>query len=176
VEIIIGLLDDPQFGPVIMCGLGGVLTEVLKDVSFRVLPIDRSDARQMLRELKGYGILQGYRGQPAVSEEMLVDLLLKASRLGMEHAGALESVDLNPSSSGTTSTECSTPRSSASRGGDAETGRSGDGDTQRRGDTKTAAVRPGPSTWRSFSKDRASPWSAPPPHRAKSATACSIAS
>jgi 3-hydroxypropionyl-CoA synthetase (ADP-forming) len=96
VEIIIGLLDDPQFGPVIMCGLGGVLTEVLKDVSFRVLPIDRSDARQMLRELKGYSILQGYRGQPPVSEEMLADLLLNASRMGMDHAGALESVDLNP--------------------------------------------------------------------------------
>jgi 3-hydroxypropionyl-CoA synthetase (ADP-forming) len=96
VEIIIGLLDDPQFGPVIMCGLGGVLTEVLKDVSFRVLPIDRLDARQMLRELKGYSILQGYRGQPPVSEEMLVDLLLNASRMGMDHAGTLESVDLNP--------------------------------------------------------------------------------
>ncbi len=53
VEIIIGLLDDPQFGPVIMFGLGGVLTEVLEDVSFRVLPIDRSDARQMIREIKG---------------------------------------------------------------------------------------------------------------------------
>jgi 3-hydroxypropionyl-CoA synthetase (ADP-forming) len=96
VEIIIGLLDDPQFGPVIMLGLGGVLTEVLKDVSFRVLPIERSDARQMLLELKGYSILQGYRGQPSVSEEMLVDLLLNASRMGMDHAGALESVDLNP--------------------------------------------------------------------------------
>jgi 3-hydroxypropionyl-CoA synthetase (ADP-forming) len=96
VEIIIGLLDDAQFGPVIMLGLGGVLTEVLKDVSFRVLPIDRSDAREMLRELKGAGLLQGYRGQPRVSEEMLVDLLLNAGRMGMDHAGALESVDLNP--------------------------------------------------------------------------------
>jgi 3-hydroxypropionyl-CoA synthetase (ADP-forming) len=96
VEIIIGLLDDPQFGPVIMLGLGGVLTEVLKDVSFRVLPIDRSDARQMIRELKGSSILRGYRGQPPVSEEMLVNLLVNASRMGMDHAGALESVDLNP--------------------------------------------------------------------------------
>jgi 3-hydroxypropionyl-CoA synthetase (ADP-forming) len=96
VEIIIGLLDDPQFGPIIMFGLGGVLTEVLKDVSFRVLPIDRSDARQMIRELKGRAILQGYRGQPAVSEEMLIGLLLNAGRMGMDHAGALEAVDLNP--------------------------------------------------------------------------------
>jgi 3-hydroxypropionyl-CoA synthetase (ADP-forming) len=96
VEIIIGLLNDPQFGPVIMFGLGGVLTEVLEDVSFRVLPIERSDARQMIREIKGNQVLQGYRGQPAVSEDMLVDLLMNAGRMGMEHAGALESVDLNP--------------------------------------------------------------------------------
>ncbi len=96
VEVIIGLLDDPQFGPVIMFGLGGVLTEVLKDVSFRVLPIDRSDARQMIRELKGHTILKGYRGQAPVSEEMLVELLMNASRMGMDHAGALEAVDLNP--------------------------------------------------------------------------------
>jgi len=95
-EIIIGLLDDPQFGPVVMFGLGGVLTEVLRDVSFRVLPLDRSDARQMIREIKGSQVLQGYRGRPAVSEDMLVDLLLNASRMGIEHAGALESVDLNP--------------------------------------------------------------------------------
>ena len=96
VEIIIGLLADPQFGPIIMFGLGGVLTEVLEDVSFRVLPIDRSDARQMIREIQGHKVLQGYRGQPAVSEEMLVELLINASRMGMDHAGALESVDLNP--------------------------------------------------------------------------------
>jgi 3-hydroxypropionyl-CoA synthetase (ADP-forming) len=95
-EIIIGLLDDPQFGPVIMFGLGGVLTEILQDVSFRVLPIERSDARQMIREIKGYQVLQGYRGQEPVSEDMLIDLLINASRMGMDNAGRLESVDLNP--------------------------------------------------------------------------------
>jgi 3-hydroxypropionyl-CoA synthetase (ADP-forming) len=95
-EVIIGLLDDPQFGPIIMFGLGGVFTEVLKDVSFRVLPIERSDALEMIREVRGYQILKGYRGQPPVSEEMLADLLLNASRMGMEHAGKLESVDFNP--------------------------------------------------------------------------------
>jgi 3-hydroxypropionyl-CoA synthetase (ADP-forming) len=96
VEVIIGLLDDPQFGSVIMFGLGGVLTEVLEDVSFRVLPIVPSDARQMIHEIKGHKILQGYRGQPAVSEDMLVELLLNASRMGLDHAGTLEAVDLNP--------------------------------------------------------------------------------
>lgn len=96
VEIIIGLLDDPQFGQVIMFGLGGVLTEVLHDVSFRVLPITEADARQMIHELKGYKVLQGYRGQAPVSEDMLVDLLLKAARLPDAFGGTLESVDLNP--------------------------------------------------------------------------------
>ena len=95
-EIIIGLLDDPQFGPVIMFGLGGIFTEILKDVSFRVLPIERTDAMQMIRETQGYELLQGYRGQPPVSEEMLIDLLMKTSRMGMDLTGRLESVDFNP--------------------------------------------------------------------------------
>jgi len=96
VEIIIGLLDDPQFGPVVMFGLGGVFTELLREVSFRVLPIERADAQQMIRETRGTEILRGYRGQPPVSEDMLVDLLLNASRMGTEQAGKLESVDFNP--------------------------------------------------------------------------------
>jgi 3-hydroxypropionyl-CoA synthetase (ADP-forming) len=95
-EIIIGLLDDPQFGPVIMFGLGGVFTEVLQDVSFRVLPIASSDAAQMIREIQGYRVLQGYRGRSPVSEEMLVELLMNASRMGSDLAGQLESVDFNP--------------------------------------------------------------------------------
>lgn len=96
IEVIIGLLDDPQFGAVIMFGLGGVLTEILHDVSFRVLPIDRDDALQMIRETKGYQILQGYRGQKPVSEEALVDLLLNASQMGLDLAGRYASVDFNP--------------------------------------------------------------------------------
>ncbi|GAB4530373.1 MAG: acetate--CoA ligase family protein [Anaerolineae bacterium] len=96
VEIIIGLLDDPQFGPVLMFGLGGVFTEILQDVSFRVLPIEQADASQMIREIQGYKILQGYRGQPPVSEEMLVDLLMRANHLGIDLAGRFESVDFNP--------------------------------------------------------------------------------
>jgi len=95
-EIIIGLLDDPQFGPVIMFGLGGIFTELLKDVSFRVLPIEPGDAAQMIREIQGYPVLTGYRGRPPVSEAMLVDLLMKAGRLGTDFAGQLESVDFNP--------------------------------------------------------------------------------
>ncbi len=96
VEVIIGLLDDAQFGPVLMFGLGGVFTEVLGDVSFRVLPIEPGDASQMIREIQGYQILKGYRGQPPVSEEMLVDLLMRANRLGIDLGGKFESVDFNP--------------------------------------------------------------------------------
>jgi 3-hydroxypropionyl-CoA synthetase (ADP-forming) len=95
-EVIIGLLDDVQFGPVIMFGLGGVFTEVLRDVSFRVLPIARSDASQMIRDIQGYPILQGYRGQPAASEEMLVDLLMRASQMGVALGGKFQSIDFNP--------------------------------------------------------------------------------
>lgn len=96
VEIIIGLNNDAQFGPTIMFGLGGVLTEILHDVSFRVLPITRADAETMIGEIKGKAILDGYRGQPAVSRAMLVNLLLSAARMGMDLADRLESVDFNP--------------------------------------------------------------------------------
>jgi 3-hydroxypropionyl-CoA synthetase (ADP-forming) len=95
-EIIIGLLDDLQFGPVIMFGLGGVFTEVLQDVSFRIAPIERTDAAQMIREIQGYPLLQGYRGRPPVSEDMVVELLMNASRMAVDLAGRLQSADFNP--------------------------------------------------------------------------------
>lgn len=96
VEVIIGLLHDAQFGPVIMFGLGGIWTEVLNDVSFRVLPITPQDAQHMIHEIQGRPLLAGYRGQPAVSDDLLVNLLLKASRMGQDLADRLEAVDLNP--------------------------------------------------------------------------------
>ena len=96
VEVIIGLINDPQFGPALMLGLGGILTEVLDDVSFRLLPVDRRDALEMIDELKGAALLDGYRGAPAVSREMLTDLLLWASHLGTDLGESLEAVDLNP--------------------------------------------------------------------------------
>jgi 3-hydroxypropionyl-CoA synthetase (ADP-forming) len=95
-EIIIGLLNDAQFGPSIMFGLGGIFVEVLEDVAFRVLPIDEREANDMINEIKGRKILQGHRGLPPVSREMLVDLLLRAGRMGMDLAPLLESVDFNP--------------------------------------------------------------------------------
>lgn len=96
IEIIIGLNNDEQFGPIVMFGLGGIFTEVLHDVVFRVLPITQDDARDMIQEIRGRPILEGYRGQPPVSKEMLVELLLNAGRMGLDLVDRLESVDLNP--------------------------------------------------------------------------------
>ncbi len=96
IELIIGLKQDAQFGPVIMVGLGGVLTDLLDDVSFRVLPIDEHDAQEMISELRGAKILWGYRGGPAVNPDLLTRLLLSAARLGMDMGPALGAVDLNP--------------------------------------------------------------------------------
>jgi 3-hydroxypropionyl-CoA synthetase (ADP-forming) len=96
IEVIFGLKDDAQFGQVIMFGLGGIFTELLDDVSLRVLPIEEIDAREMLSEIRGAGILRGYRGRPAVSEDMLVRLLLQAGALAADLGSDLGSVDLNP--------------------------------------------------------------------------------
>ncbi len=96
VEVIIGLKNDAQFGPVIMFGLGGIFTELLDDVAFRVLPIGEEDAREMVADLRGARILRGYRGRPAVDPSLLTRLLLGAARLGMDLGETLDSVDLNP--------------------------------------------------------------------------------
>jgi 3-hydroxypropionyl-CoA synthetase (ADP-forming) len=96
VELIVGLQNDPQFGPVIMCGLGGVYTELFKDVSFRVLPISKQDALEMLEELKGKQILHGFRGSRPVDVGMVADALVKIGSLGLDIAPFFDSVDFNP--------------------------------------------------------------------------------
>jgi acyl-CoA synthetase (NDP forming) len=95
VEVIIGMSKDAQFGPVLMFGLGGVLVEVLKDVSFRIVPLSKRDAAEMLREIKGYPLLEGYRGQEAVDIPYLEKLLLKISDFVEKHPEIRE-LDLNP--------------------------------------------------------------------------------
>jgi acyl-CoA synthetase (NDP forming) len=95
VEVIIGMSKDAQFGPVLMFGLGGVLVEVLKDVSFRIVPLSRRDAAEMLREIKGYPLLEGYRGQEAVDIPRLEELLIKVSDFVEKHPEIRE-LDLNP--------------------------------------------------------------------------------
>ncbi|NIR86169.1 acetyl-CoA synthetase [Candidatus Bathyarchaeota archaeon] len=94
-EIIVGATKDPQFGPALMFGLGGIFVEVLKDVSFRIAPITRSDAQEMITEVKGYPILRGYRGQPPADINAIVEILVSTSRLVMEHSEIRE-LDLNP--------------------------------------------------------------------------------
>ena len=95
VEVIIGMTHDPQFGPVIMFGLGGIFVEVFKDVSFRVTPLDKVDAIEMIKEIKAYPILTGIRGERAKDIEALTDLILKISMLADEQPEIME-LDLNP--------------------------------------------------------------------------------
>ena len=95
VEVIVGMSKDPQFGPVLMFGLGGILVEVLKDVSFRIVPVSERDAGGMVREIKGYPILQGYRGQKPASIPALEKLIVKVSQF-VEKNPQIEELDLNP--------------------------------------------------------------------------------
>jgi len=94
-EIIIGMMKDPHFGPVIMFGLGGIFVEVLKDISFRVLPIEERDAREMITEIKGYEILKGARGEPPRDIQAIKEVLMKISQLTTENP-EINEVDLNP--------------------------------------------------------------------------------
>lgn len=95
VEVIIGALKDPQFGPALMFGLGGIFVEVLKDVSFRVAPITKFDAKEMIQEIKGYPILTGIRGQEASDISALESILIQVSKLVMDYP-AINQLDLNP--------------------------------------------------------------------------------
>jgi acyl-CoA synthetase (NDP forming) len=95
VEIIIGMFKDPQFGPVIMFGLGGIFVEVLKDVAFRIIPIVRRDAAEMIKEIKGYALLNGYRGHEPADVAVLEDMLLKVSDF-VEQTPGIKEIDLNP--------------------------------------------------------------------------------
>jgi acyl-CoA synthetase (NDP forming) len=95
IEVIVGMSKDPQFGPVLMFGLGGILVEVLKDVAFRIVPLEPRDARQMVREIKGFPVLQGFRGQEPADLEALEKLLLTVSAFVEAHP-EVEELDLNP--------------------------------------------------------------------------------
>lgn len=96
VELIIGLQNDSQFGPSIMVGLGGIYTELFKDVSFRVLPITKNDALKMLESLRGKEILRGFRGSKPINMDMLSEAIVNIGTLGVDMAGKYESIDFNP--------------------------------------------------------------------------------
>ena len=95
-ELIVGLQNDPQFGPIIMVGLGGIYTEIFKDISFRVLPITKEDAEEMIENLKGKQILKGFRGSEAVNIDVLSNALVSIGNLGVDMADYYESIDFNP--------------------------------------------------------------------------------
>ena len=94
-EVIVGISKDPQFGPVIMFGLGGIFVELLKDVSLRVIPVERRDAQEMIQEIKGFPVLQGFRGKEPASLSALVEIILKISRW-IEGSPWIRELELNP--------------------------------------------------------------------------------
>ena len=94
-ELVVGLTRDPQFGPCVMFGLGGIFTEVLEDTSFRVAPIEKRDALEMMQEIKAHKILEAIRGMEPVDKDMLADILIAIGRLGIENE-AVKEIDINP--------------------------------------------------------------------------------
>ena len=96
VELIVGLQNDSQFGPSIMVGLGGIYTELFKDVSFRVLPVTKNEAVKMLESLRGKDTLKGFRGSKPIDLNMLSEAIVNIGNLGVDMAGKYESIDFNP--------------------------------------------------------------------------------
>ena len=95
VEMVLGMVRDPKFGPMIMCGLGGIFVEVVKDVAFKLPPLTEEDAREMLQHLKAKRLLEGYRGSPAVAIEPIIRALITLSHL-IEGFPSILELDINP--------------------------------------------------------------------------------
>lgn len=94
-ELMLGLVRDPQFGPCVMAGLGGVLTEIVRDISFRMAPVEEIEARDMLAELRSNDILGNFRGQAPADGDALCRAVAAVGRIGLEHTGVAE-IDINP--------------------------------------------------------------------------------
>ena len=94
-ELVIGLTRDAQFGPCVMFGLGGIFTEILKDISFRVAPIEKRDALEMMQEIKGHKILGAVRGMEAADLDQLCEILIRVGQIGLDHE-EIKEVDINP--------------------------------------------------------------------------------
>ncbi|MFH1624410.1 MAG: acetate--CoA ligase family protein [Pseudomonadota bacterium] len=94
-ELVVGLTRDPQFGPCVMFGLGGIFTEILNDVSFRIAPLEKRDALEMVREIRGHKILDAFRGKPAVDLDILCDTLISLGNIGLEF-DQIKEIDINP--------------------------------------------------------------------------------
>jgi len=95
-EVIVGAVNDPYFGPTIAFGLGGIYTELLKDVTHRFAPFDKETARDMIGDVKGAPLFHGYRGQPALDVDALADALARLSQLIADHADRIAEIDINP--------------------------------------------------------------------------------
>jgi acyl-CoA synthetase (NDP forming) len=96
VETLVGISNDPLFGPVVTVGLGGIFVEVLGDVTFRVPPFHREEAQRMIDELQGAAVLRGVRGAKPVDEHALVDTIMKVQRLALDLADDVAELDVNP--------------------------------------------------------------------------------
>jgi len=94
-ELVAGMTRDPQFGPCVMFGLGGIYTEILKDIAFRVAPLEKQDAMDMTQEIKAHKILGAVRGMPAADLDLLCDILMKVGVIGMENE-LIQEIDINP--------------------------------------------------------------------------------
>ncbi len=94
-ELVVGMNRDPQFGPCIMFGLGGIFTEILKDVSFRIAPIEKKDALEMMKEIKGHKILDAVRGMSAVDLKILTEILINVGQIGLDNK-EISQIDINP--------------------------------------------------------------------------------
>ncbi|MFC1823448.1 acetate--CoA ligase family protein [Thermodesulfobacteriota bacterium] len=94
-ELVVGMTRDPQFGPCVMFGLGGIFTEILKDISFRVAPLEKRDAMEMMQDIKGHKILDAVRGMKAANLEKMCKILLNVGTIGLEH-DAIKEIDINP--------------------------------------------------------------------------------
>jgi len=94
-ELVAGMTRDPQFGPCVMFGLGGIFTEILKDIAFRVAPLEKQDALDMTKEIKAHKILGAVRGMPAADLDLLCDILVNVGEIGMENE-FIQEIDINP--------------------------------------------------------------------------------
>ena len=94
-ELVIGLIRDPQFGPCVMFGLGGIFTEILKDVSFRLAPLEERDALEMMGEIKAHKILDAVRGMEPADKGALTEMLINVGKIGLEN-DAIKEIDINP--------------------------------------------------------------------------------
>jgi len=94
-ELVVGLTRDAQFGPCVMFGLGGIFTEILKDTVFRVAPLEKQDALEMMQEIRANKILEEIRGMAAVDKDILAEMLMAVGRIGIEN-DRIEEIDINP--------------------------------------------------------------------------------